>query len=250
MEAEPARSAWERLSDAPLTITALAFLVAYAWPILEPAIRSDAVGAACSVVTWVAWVMFAVDYVARLVLSRDRAGFVRGNVVDLVVVAVPIFRPLRLLRLLTVLKVINRRAELSLGNRVAIYGLGAASLLVFVSALAMLDAERGATTANIRNFGDALWWALATITTTGYGDKYPVTTTGRFVAAGLMIAGMALLAVVTASFANWLLSHLSSIDRAEQTETRRDLERVLSELQQVRQRLASIEPDEHAPPPP
>lgn len=188
--------------------------------------------------------MFAGDYVARLLLSRERLPFVRSNVLDLIVVAVPILRPLRLLRLVTVLKVLNRRAELSLGNRVAVYTLGSAGLLVLVSALAVLDAERQDPRANITDFGDALWWSLTTITTTGYGDHYPVTGTGRFIAAGLMIAGIALLAVVTASFANWLLSHLSSIERDAQTETRRDLERVLAELAQVRQRLNTIEPTE------
>ncbi|WP_232524801.1 potassium channel family protein [Nocardioides mangrovicus] len=241
MGREPARQAWERLSDLPLTLAAVAFLVAYAWPILEPSIQHQPVGDVCSAVAATAWVGFAVDYVVRLVLSRDKAAFMRQNLVDLLIVVVPILRPLRLLRLITVLKVLNRRAELRLSNRVAVYALGASTLLVFVAALAVLDAERKSHSANITSFGDALWWALATVSTTGYGDRYPVTETGRLIAAGLMVSGIALVAVVTASFANWLLSHLSSIERAEQMETRRDLERVLAELQQVRQRLAEME---------
>jgi voltage-gated potassium channel len=56
--------------------------------------------------------------------------------------------------------------------------------------------------ANIKTFGDALWWALSTMTTVGYGDRYPTTGEGRLVAGGLMLAGVALLGVITASLAS------------------------------------------------
>jgi voltage-gated potassium channel Kch len=58
-----------------------------------------------------------------------------------------------------------------------------------------LDAERADARANIRSFDDALWWSATTITTVGYGDHYPVTAQGRLVAAGLMLGGIALLAI-------------------------------------------------------
>jgi voltage-gated potassium channel len=72
----------------------------------------------------------------------------------------------------------------------------ARGLVLFVAALAVLQAERGHPGGNIESFGDALWWAVTTVTTVGYGDRFPVTTTGRFVAGGLMLAGIALLGVV------------------------------------------------------
>src|SRR5450759_4660981 len=79
------------------------------------------------------------------------------------------------------------------------------SLILFVASLAVLDAERGAKSATITTFGDALWWAMTTVTTVGYGDRYPITTQGRFIAGGLMLGGIALLGIVTASLASWLL---------------------------------------------
>lgn len=74
-------------------------------------------------------------------------------------------------------------------------------LVIFCAALTVLDAERGHG-GNIQTFGDALWWAIVTMSTVGYGDKFPVTTEGRFVGVGLMLAGIALLGIVTASVAS------------------------------------------------
>jgi voltage-gated potassium channel len=100
------------------------FLVAYAAPILRPDLGSSwpAVG---ELVTWVAWALFAVDYFARLALSHDRVAFVRSNLFDLAVVALPLLRPLRLLRLVTLLSVLNRHAGGSMRGRVAVYVAGA-----------------------------------------------------------------------------------------------------------------------------
>jgi voltage-gated potassium channel len=58
---------------------------------------------------------------------------------------------------------------------------------------------------NIKNFGDGLWWAMTTVTTVGYGDKFPVTTEGRFLAVALMIMGISLVGVITASVAAWFV---------------------------------------------
>ena len=106
-------------------------------------------------------------------------------------------QPLRLLRLVFLFRVLNRRAENSMRGRITAYVATSTGLLIFSAALAVLDAERGAKGANITNFGDAVWWSVTTMSTVGYGDEYPVTTTGRLVAVALMIGGVALLGVVT-----------------------------------------------------
>jgi len=144
----------------------------------------------------------------RVVLSEDRRGFIRGHIRDLVVVVVPILRPLRLLRLITMLHTLNRYGASTVRGRVGIYVAGGSGLIIFIGALSMLDHERGAEGANIETFGDALWWAMTTVTTVGYGDRYPVTTTGRFIGAAVMIAGIAVLGTVTASIATWLIERV------------------------------------------
>lgn len=230
---EPRRERWEEVGNWPLTAAAVLFLVAYAWPILDPGLSAGWADA-CRVVTWAAWAVFALDYVVRLALSRDRAGFVRGNVFDLLVVVLPVLRPLRLLRLVSLLSVLNRYAGSSLRGRVAVYVAGASALVMLVSSLAVLDAERDAPGATITGFGDALWWAMTTVTTVGYGDQFPVTTTGRFVAAGLMLCGIALIGVVTASFASWLIERVSDLEEESEAATRRDLRALAAEVAALR----------------
>jgi len=110
-------------------------------------------------------------------------------------------------------------------------------MVVFLAALAELDAERDAADATITTFGDALWWSLATVTTVGYGDAYPVTATGRLVAGGLMLAGIALLGVVTASLASWLVQRVSEIEEESEAATRRDLALLRTELAALRREL-------------
>ena len=199
------REQWERRWTRPMMVAATVFLASYAWPILDPGL-SDQWVLVCHVATWITWGLFFVDYVVRVVLSTQRWRFVRTHVFDLLVVLLPLFRPLGLLRLVAALSVLDRYVGTTLRGRVAIYIAGAVSLVIFVAALAALQAERGADGATITAFDEAVWRAMTTRVTVGYGDLYPITTTGRGVAVGLMLCGIALIGVVTASFASWLSS--------------------------------------------
>jgi voltage-gated potassium channel len=236
---------WESRSEWPLATAAVAFLVAYAWPVLAPGLSSGWKDL-CRAVVYLSWVLFALDYIARLVLAEHRARYAGRHIPDLLVIALPILRPLRLLRLVMLLRVLNRRATNSLRGRVITYVSGATALIVGSAGLAMLDAERGRAGSNINTYGDALWWAMTTISTVGYGDRYPVTGQGRFVAAGLMLAGIALLGVVTASIASWLIEKVREVDTDVQAVAQRDLAELRAEIQALRQELHTArapEPD-------
>jgi voltage-gated potassium channel len=230
------RLAWEQRSDWPLILLSLAFLAAYAWPILDPDLPRTA-RRACAIVSVVAWAAFAADYAVRLVLAADRWAFVRTHAVDLATVALPVLRPLRALRIVAALNVLNRRAEVGFRGRVVSYTVGAAVLVAFVASLAVLDTERGKPDANITGFGDAIWWALSTMTTVGYGDRYPTTGEGRLVAAALMVAGIALLGVVTATFASWLIERVRGIEQAE-AQTQHQLAELAEQVRRLNQALA------------
>ena len=241
MTDEARRERWEDAADSPLTITAVVFLVGYAAPILWPDLGGT-LPTVCRFVTWAAWVLFVVDYAARLVLSRDRSAFVRGNVLDLAIVVLPLLRPLRLLRLITLLSVLNRYAGGSMRGRVAVYVAGATSLVLFVASLAVLEVERGVKGATITTFGDAAWWAFTTVTTVGYGDRYPITGQGRFIAGGLMLAGIALLGIVTASLASWLIDKVREVEEHTQAATRADVLALTIEVRALREELAERAP--------
>jgi voltage-gated potassium channel len=117
----------------------------------------------------------------RLADNRKRWFF--HNLHELLIVALPFFRPLRLLLLVTLLSILHRTVGETLPGRVVTHVAGSAVLLVFVGARAVLDVEQNAPDAKILTFGDAAWWAITTITTMGYGDRLPVTPIGRLVAA-------------------------------------------------------------------
>jgi voltage-gated potassium channel len=73
----------------------------------------------------------------------------------------------------------------------------------------MLIAERCDPAANIKTGGDALWWALVSVTTVGYGDRYPVTVGGRFVGAVTLIVGIGLFSTITGFLATKLANRAS-----------------------------------------
>lgn len=156
-----------------------------------------------------------VDFLARLGLANRRREFLRKNWLDIPVIALPLLRPLRLLRLVTLLRFLDRRATSGLRGKVLAYVLGGSALLALVGALAVLDAERDNPGANIHNFGDAAWWAMTTMTTVGYGDTYPTTATGRVMAVFMMVGGIAILGTVTAAVASWLVERVQEATQPE-----------------------------------
>lgn len=229
--------------DLVLSVLAALFLAAYAWPVLQPRLPSG-VKAACDATILAVWVAFGIDYARRLLAAESRTAWFLRHLPDFLILVLPLLRPLQLLRLVTVLQVISRTGAASVRGRVGLY-VGAGSVLLgFVGALAMWDAERGAPEAPMDSFGDALWWAVTTMTTVGYGDTYPVTDTGRWVAAGLMVAGIALLGTVTATIASFLVEAVSREvaegQQAEEAADARELARVREELAQLRREVAAL----------
>ena len=197
----------------------------------------------CSVVIYAVWASFAVDYSVRLLLSERRWYFVRHNIPDLLSVALPVLRPLRLLRLVALIRVLNRRATTSLQGQVALYVTSATVLILVMTSLAALEAERGQAGANIESVGQALWWSVTTMTTVGYGDYYPVTTQGRFVAVGLMVGGIALIGVVTASIASWLIAQVRGAENDAQTALNREIATMQERLARMETLLVAMTTD-------
>jgi voltage-gated potassium channel len=228
-------AAWETRTATPLVVAAVLFIGVLAYPVIEPD-PSRGGELAVRALNIAIWLVFAADYAVRLRLSPDRRRFVRTHLADLAVVAVPALRPLRLLRLLSVARLVTKRTKkLLLGSVLKLVG-GAATLLVFVSAVGVLNYERPERDSNITDFGEALWWACTTITTVGYGDHYPITPAGKVIAVLLMLVGVALLGILTAGIAAWFVQTVSREDEIQQNQ-----QAETTELAEIRDRLAAIE---------
>lgn len=205
---------WRTVTEWPLAAAAVSFLAAYAWSVIGNLRGRDALP--IDILMWAIWGVFAIDYVVSLALANPRRRWVLRHLHELAIVVLPVLRPLRLLRLVTLIRTLHRTAGFALRGQVTIYVAVAASLLVVIAGLAVLDAEQNAPGANISTIGDALWWAFVTITTVGYGDYFPITATGRLIAVGLMISGIALIGSVTATFASWFVEQIQKGPDAQQ----------------------------------
>jgi voltage-gated potassium channel len=239
VDPEARRHRWEELTTWPLMVVAVLFLVAYAVLVIDTTL-DPAVRRLCSSVLALAWWAFLADYVVRLVLAVDRLRFVRRHLTDLATVAVPALRPLLLLRAVTVLE---RSLEHNLGGRMFIYVAALTTLAVGTGSLAVLGAERGQPGANIEDFGTALWWATTTATTVGYGDHFPVTGQGRLIAAALMLCGIGLIGVVTASLASYIVDRVSAEEESIEQRTHHQVEALVREVTALRQEVARIRTD-------
>jgi len=119
-------------------------------------------------------------------------------------------------------------------------------VVLLASAATTLQLERDASGSKIRGLPDALWWAMETISTVGYGDIHPVTTGGRVVAVVLMVLGIGLIGIITATVVAWVFTEIGLVGQVEEIEEATEAERVtlsavLDELERINRRLDQLE---------
>ena len=226
---------WRELTDWPLSAAALIFLIAYSWQVIAD--LKPPQDEFTETIMWIVWALFAVDYIVNLVLAPRKLRWFFTHFHEFLIVALPALRPLRLLRLISLLAILQRAAGRALRGKVVVYAAGAAIMLVFVAALAMLDVERHAPGSHIHTFGDALWWGVVTITSVGYGDLEPITLEGRLIAVAVMIGGIALLGTVTATLASFFIDRLADTAKVESDETQDALGALTDEVRALRAEL-------------
>jgi voltage-gated potassium channel len=217
---------WHKRTELPLMIASLAYLVAYSWRVIAD-LEGEGRLVATTVIA-VTWAMFIADYLVRLWLAKNRRWWFRHNLSALTFALIPVLRLVRMLRFMTRLPGMKTTAGGVLRTQILVYGAGASVILIYLASLAVLEAERHAPDANITTFGIAIWWSCVTVTTTGYGDYVPMTDAGRWVAVGLMLGGVALAGVITATLASWVLERASREHDDQEPATRAQV-RVLME---------------------
>jgi voltage-gated potassium channel len=209
------QEAYDRFSAAvalPLTVLALAWLPVLIVPIV--AHLPTGIATVFDAIDYLVWAAFAVEYGVKLYLTPLRRHYVTHHLVELAVIALPLLRPLRALRLLRIVNIFRagliltnalRRVRGVLTHHGLHYVLFVVLGVVVVCAALEFEFEDGIHGSNIQNFGDAIWWAIVTVTTVGYGDKFPISAGGRGVAVVLMVVGIGMIGVLTASVASFFI---------------------------------------------
>jgi voltage-gated potassium channel len=196
----------------------LAFLALLVIPVLviEDRATSAELRFTAGVLNWIIWLAFTADFAIRWAADR-RWRFLREGWFDLaLIVLTPPVLPesLQSIRSLRVLRLLRIGAMASIGLRSARRSFGArkfhfvalfAVLTVVLGAAGVFVVEGGDNRA-IQSFEDALWWAIVTSTTVGYGDVSPVTTEGRLIAVILMLIGIGVIGVFTATVASYFFA--------------------------------------------
>lgn len=186
-------------------------------------------------------VILLADFFVRLYRAESKWAFMKWGWIDLIA-SIPnldilrwgrLVRVLQIIRLLRGIRFVRRAFSLVLEHRIegGAVSLGLmAFLLVAFSSVSILVVERDAG-ANIKCAEDAIWWSIATITTVGYGDKYPVTTEGRAIGTVLMVCGVGMFAGLSGLVASLFLG-----GREQKSG---DLRQILEKLAQIEAQLES-----------
>ena len=162
-------------------------------------------------------IIFLVDFGIRFKNANNKLVFMKWGWIDLVA-SIPfldIFRAGRLLRLIRLLRIfralkstksifehINKNKKQSALTSVALLSF----VVVIFSSIAILEFETDVNS-NIKTAEDAIWWSYVTITTVGYGDKFPITTEGRIIGAILMTTGVGIFGTFTALVSSWFIQN-------------------------------------------
>lgn len=214
------------------SLVALAFETFFHLPDNEIAILDTIDNVVC--------VFFMIDFATCLKQAENKLQYLKWGWIDLVS-SIPIIdqfragrivRVIRILRVLRGIRIARVLARYLTRNRtdgtfLAVIFLS--FLILLLSSIAILHVEQ-VEASNIQTPSDALWWGISTMTTVGYGDKFPVTDVGRVIASILMICGVGLFGTLSGSVASWILK---PVERRQEI----DLDAIQTELAEIQRRL-------------
>jgi len=229
----------ERITRLPMVLVGVAWLV-----IAILVLTADANGSASLALVgslFGLWATLLVEYLVRLVVTPDRLAYLKRRWVEPATVVVPPLQGWHFVgmeKTSLVVREAELRVEVILKHHSLFRVLLAAAGTLFAGAWLVLLFEQNAKGSNIHNYPDALWWAIVTVTTVGYGDRFPTTGGGRAIAVILMLVGIGLIGVLTATVASVFIKEHTDSNKDEIKKGHADLGERLSVISD---RLADVE---------
>jgi voltage-gated potassium channel len=229
----------ERVTKFPMAVLGVAWLVlaiAVLTADVNGSASKDLVGGLFGL-----WVVMLVEYVVRLVVTPNTPGYIKRRWVEPATVLVPPFQGWHVVGIEKMTLLVREgelRVEAILKHHSLFRVLIAVAGTLFIGAWLVLLFEEKAKGSNIHDYPDALWWAIVTVTTVGYGDRFPVTEGGRIVAVILMLVGIGLIGVLTATVASVFIKEHTDANKEEFKKGHADLGQQLSVISD---RLADVE---------
>jgi voltage-gated potassium channel len=190
--------------------------------------------------------IFLIDFLIRLFSAESKRGyFFRGyGWADLASsLPFPAIKIIRLFRIVSATRAIRQYGARKLRREFREHrGDAALSIIAFLilcvlefGAISLILAERTNPSANVKTASDAIWWAFVSITTVGYGDRYPTTDWGRIVGMVVMMTGVGLFGVLTGYLANSFLAPPKPVEdnKADPGKEQPDAQAMLVEVKQL-----------------
>jgi len=192
---------------------------------------------------WVVWLFFVIETLVLTALVQNKAYYLKTNWMNLLIIVagvpivwetagelVPALRSLRLLLVISLLvPLISSAKEVLARNNLGVT-LVVSFIVIFMSGMVISGIDPA-----IETVWDGLWWAWVTVTTVGYGDIVPSSSTGKIFGALLILMGLGLFSMITASFSAYLYSQE---DAEEEEEAEQELQEALERLEK---RMVSLE---------
>jgi voltage-gated potassium channel len=229
----------EEVTRFPMTLLGVAWFV-IAIIVLTTDVNHSASTALVSSL-FVLWVIMLAEYLVRLVVTPDTAGYLKRRWIEPATVVIPPLQGWHVVgieRMTLLVREGELRVEAILKHHSLFRVLIAVVGTLFVGAWLVLLFEENAKGSNIHDYPDALWWAIVTVTTVGYGDRFPVTEGGRIVAVILMLVGIGLIGILTATVASVFIKEHTDATKEEFKKGHADLGQQLSVISG---RLADVE---------
>jgi voltage-gated potassium channel len=187
--------------------------------------------------------VFLLDFAIRFRVAPRKLQFMKWGWIDLIasIPAIDALRWGRVLRIVRILRLLSTYHSLrdflrALTVSKSSAGVAAVFVIAFLvvsfGSLGVLLAESRAEGGNIRTAEDAVWWSMTTITTVGYGDRFPVTDVGRLIASVLMVVGIGLFGTLSGAAAGFFLG-----GKPEEPEDVRQRREILAKIDALQQRL-------------